>query len=185
MKKELLISLLLATASLTASLECAAQWQDISNDVPAAPPEELRAQAAAAAAPGAIPAAQPAADAPRPAAKPAPVPVQTYTPTPVGAVQSDVLPAPVSAPPDEGKSLTPVIATPKIERAAKMNSIVLHPSTLRTRPMASSTGDRIDAETAVRMESTITNSDGTWWFVTATGIGGGWMLEKELGDPRP
>jgi hypothetical protein len=34
------------------------------------------------------------------------------------------------------------------------------------------------------MESSVINGEGTWWFVTATGIGGGWLLESELGDPQ-
>lgn len=70
------------------------------------------------------------------------------------------------------------------QRVSKATSIVLHPAVLRTRPTSASTGDSIDAETRVRLESSVVNADGTWWFVTATGVGGGWMLESELGDPQ-
>jgi hypothetical protein len=163
MKKELLFPLLLATASLTASFNCAADWQDTSNLPPEPPPEELlkAAAAAAAAAPGAMPVPTPA-----PAATP---------------VQIEVLPAPVPVPIEEIKSVTPVVSTWHTPRAT---SIVLHDATLRTRPTVAGTGDPIAAETRVRMESNISNADGNWWYVTATGIGGGWLLETELGDPQ-
>lgn len=171
MKKELLFSLSLAAASLTASFNgAAADWQDTSNLTPEPPPEELTAAAAAAAAPGAAPAAQ----APAPSAAPAvaaPVPAQV-----------DVLPAPVSAPPEEINA--PVAASAPAPRVSKASAFVLRPATLRSRPTSAGTGDPIAAETRVRLESSVRNADGTWWFVTATGIGGGWLLESELGDPQ-
>ncbi len=177
MKKELLFPLTFAAATLVASVSYAAEWQDASNLPPEPPPEELRAAAAAAAAPGAIPAAQAATPAPSAVA---PTPAAPAQPAPAPA-RVDVQPAPVSAPPDEIKTVTPVVST---WHTSKATSIVLHNATLRTRPTGNGKGDPIAAETRVRMESSVINAEGTWWFVTATGIGGGWMLEKELGDPQ-
>lgn len=176
MKKELLLSLSIAAASLMASFNCAADWQDTTNIAPEPPPEELvkAAAAAAAAAPGAIPEAQPVAAAPASA----PLPAPAAAPTPA---QVDVLPAPVFAPADEIKSVTPVVSTWHTPRAT---AIVLHAAALRSRPTGAGTGDVIAAETRVRMESSVTNAEGAWWFVTATGVGGGWLLESELGDPQ-
>lgn len=171
MKKELLLSLTFAT-----SFNCFADWQDTANIPPEAPPEELAARAAAAA-PGAAPSADNAVATPTSITAPPPA---TPAPAPAPA-QEEVQPAPVAAPVDDIKSLTPDTPAP---RMPKSTSIVLHPAILRTRPTASSTGDGIEAETRVRMESTVTNADGTWWFVTAAGIGGGWLLETELGDPQ-
>ena len=170
MKKELLFSMSLAAASLAASFNCAADWQDTSNLAPEAPPEELVAAAAAAAAPGAAAVTQ--------ATPPAPAAVSEPAPT---ANPENVPAAPVSAPDEVIKSVTPVVST---WHAPKATSIVLHNAILRSRPTGSGTGDPIAAETRVRMESNVVNAEGNWWFVTATGIGGGWMLESELGDPQ-
>jgi len=170
MKKELLFSLSLAAASLTASFNgAAADWQDTSNLTPEAPPQELTAAAAAAAAPGAAPAAE--AVAPPAATVAAPTPAQV-----------NVLPAPVSAPPEEINA--PAAAPAPAPRVSKASAFVLRPAALRTRPTSTGKGDPIAAETRVRLESSVRNADGTWWFVTATGIGGGWLLESELGDPQ-
>lgn len=175
MKKELLLPLALAASSLLASFNCAADWQDTANVPPEPPPEELAARAAAAA-PGAAPSAENTVATPTSITAPPPPPAPAPSPAEV-----EVQAAPVSAPTDDIRSVTPPAPAPRV---SKSTSIVLHPATLRTRPTSASTGDPIDAETRVRLESTVTNADGTWWFVTATGIGGGWMLETELGDPQ-
>lgn len=175
MKKELLLSLSVA-AALTASSSWAADWQDASDLAPEPPPEELLAAAAAAAAPGAIAVAQATTTAPTPA----PAPKAAVEPAPTPA-QIDVQPAPVSAPPDVIKSVLP---PPPPVRMAKASTYVLHAAILRSRPTTKGSGDPVAADTRVRMESSVTNGEGTWWFVTAPGVGGGWLLEKELGDPQ-
>ena len=89
--------------------------------------------------------------------------------------------APVAPSDDVIKTVTPVVST---WHAPKATAIVLNSATLRSRPTSRGNGDVIPSETRVRMESSVVNGEGTWWFVTATGIGGGWMLESELGDPQ-
>lgn len=173
MKKELLLSLTFA-----ASFNCFADWQDTANVPPEAPPEELAARAAAAA-PGATPAAENTVALPTSITQSVPAPAPAPTPA-----QVEVQQAPVSAPVDDIRTLAPVAPISPVQRMPKSTAIILHPSILRTRPTSTGTGDPIDSETRVRMESSVTNSDGTWWFVTATGIGGGWLLESELGDPQ-
>jgi len=70
-------------------------------------------------------------------------------------------------------------------KQVKPTAIMLRASALRSRPTAAGTGDVIvPAETRVRVESKLSNADGDWWFVTATGLGGGWILQSEAGDPQ-
>lgn len=168
MKKELLLSVLFASVSLVTSFESLAQQAQTGE-----PAEELRAAAAAAAAPGALPLSvgEIAATPPPPEAMSEPL-----------ASEAEVLPAPVSAPPrEEIRSVAPVVST---WNNAKASAVVLHPTQLRSRPVVSGPGETIDAETRVRLESSTSNADGTWWFVTAPGIGGGWLLESEMGSPQ-
>lgn len=166
MKTTMLFPRVLAVAAMSLSFGAMAQ-----DDLPLDPPAELIADMASAAAPGAIP------------AKRAP------TPAPTAAVSASAAPesvavtrAPVSAPPQEEiRSVTPVVST---WNSTKATAVVLRSVALRTRPVATGTGDLIAAETRVRLESSTANSDGTWWFVTAPGIGGGWLLEKDIGSPQ-
>lgn len=163
MKKELLISTVFAAGFLVSSFETAAQ---VSAD-------ELRAAAAAAAAPGAMPVDESVMSQTNMAELPAADPL---------ANEPDVLPAPVDAPPrEEVRSVAPVISTWNTNKAT---AVVLHPVPLRARPVASANGETVDAETRVRLESSTSNADGNWWFVTVPGIGGGWLLESEMGSPQ-
>ncbi|PTU31317.1 hypothetical protein [Stenotrophobium rhamnosiphilum] len=126
-----------------------------------------------------VPVAVPAA---APVVVPTPVAVPVAAPAPVADTQLEVLPAPVSAPPpDEYRSVTPTVS---VWNTSKSTAVVLHPVPLRTRPVVANTGDIIDAETRVRLESSTINADGIWWFVTAPGIGGGWLLESAMGSPQ-
>jgi hypothetical protein len=67
--------------------------------------------------------------------------------------------------------------------ASKNTAVILRPVALRDRPVANATGDVIaSADTSVRLEHGIKNSDGNWWFVTAPGLGGGWVQTSELAN---
>ena len=69
--------------------------------------------------------------------------------------------------------------------AAKHTAIMLRSAALRDRPTTNATGDAVvQAETRVRLEASVKNGDGDWWFVTAAGVGGGWVLESEMGSPQ-
>lgn len=153
MKKELLFSLSL-TAVLAAGSSFAGDWMDTTHLPPEPPPPEL------------VPAAPAAAE----ASAPAPV-----------AATPEVPAAPIRAPDDEIKTVTPVVST---QNTAKATAIVLRAAALRSRPTSGGTGDIVAAESRVRLESHVVNGEGSWWFVTATGVGGGWLLESELGDPQ-
>lgn len=158
--------------------------------VAAAPaPAPMPATEAAAPALAAVePSPAPFAAAPEPAATPAPVAAAAAIPaspppTPVAPapVAAAVPAAPAYAPDDEIKTVTPVAST---QNTAKATAIVLRAAALRSRPTSRGTGDIVAAETRVRLESHVVNGEGSWWFVTATGVGGGWLLESELGDPQ-
>lgn len=74
---------------------------------------------------------------------------------------------------------------PAAQQAPKMTAVMLHAAALRDRPRADSTGEVVaPAETRMRLEKHTQNADGSWWYVTATGLGGGWMLESEMGSPQ-
>jgi hypothetical protein len=51
--------------------------------------------------------------------------------------------------------------------------------------VANSTGDAVaTADKRVRLERSVNNGDGKWWYVTASGLGGGWVMENELGGQQ-
>lgn len=76
-------------------------------------------------------------------------------------------------------------AAPDSSQSAKPTAFVLHAATLRDRPRQGSQGEVVaPADTRVRLEKMTQNVDGTWWFVTANGLGGGWVLESEMGSPH-
>lgn len=43
-------------------------------------------------------------------------------------------------------------------------------------------GQMVPTGTAVRLVSPLKNTQGSWWFVTARGVGGGWLRDVELYD---
>jgi hypothetical protein len=90
--------------------------------------------------------------------------------------------------PDPSETVTsaPSAPTPPAQQAKAIGTaITLRAAGLRSRPTAARTADVIvPAETHVRLEAHLSNADGIWWYVTANGIGGGWQLESEVGDPQ-
>lgn len=65
----------------------------------------------------------------------------------------------------------------------RSTAVILRPVALRDRPTNSGTGDVVaSADTPVRLERGIKNADGNWWFVTAPGLGGGWVQTSDMAN---
>ena len=117
-------------------------------------------------------------------------------PAPAAApAASEPVTAPVSAPvpvtpdapslPVEPVTATPVVKPP-VERivpsAASPSATVREGVELRGAPTPGNRDrEPLQAGTVVHLVSKVRNASGVWWFVTATGVGGGWLLESDLG----
>ncbi|PTU31316.1 hypothetical protein [Stenotrophobium rhamnosiphilum] len=88
-----------------------------------------------------------------------------------------------SVPPQASASVASAAsATPQTSKAT---AVVLRAVALRDRPKLDSTGEVVvPAEKRVRLEKSTQNADGTWWYVTADGLGGGWVVETEVGSAQ-
>lgn len=95
------------------------------------------------------------------------------------AVETGPAPQAAAAP-----AASPAATSPAASTAAGTFALP-HAVALRDRPKADSVGDVVaPADKQVRLERSVSNADGTWWYVTANGIGGGWVLESEMGRPQ-
>lgn len=75
------------------------------------------------------------------------------------------------------------VAAPSVASTTRSTAILPNAATLRDQPKTSATGAIVaPAKTRVRLENSLKNAEGTWWFVTADGIGGGWVQESETSD---
>lgn len=96
------------------------------------------------------------------------------------AVETGPAPVKASAPAHHRAHVSSAAET---SSAAKNTAVILRPVALRDRPVNNATGDVVaSADTSVRLEQGVKNSDGNWWFVTAPGLGGGWVQTSELGN---
>lgn len=78
---------------------------------------------------------------------------------------------------------TPTATATVVSGTAKNTAVILRPVALRDRPTASATGDVVaNADTSVRLERGVKNSDGNWWYVTAPGLGGGWVQTSDMAN---
>ena len=109
----------------------------------------------------------------------APAAAQTAAPAAAAQVATAPEPAAVAA------SAPVATAAPAAASAPKGTAVTLRSVALRDRPTSTSTGDAVaTADKRVRLERSVNNGDGTWWYVTAAGLGGGWVMESELGGQQ-
>ncbi|MES2488438.1 MAG: hypothetical protein V4607_01515 [Pseudomonadota bacterium] len=75
----------------------------------------------------------------------------------------------------------PAVVAAAAPQVTKATAVVPRAVALRDRPQLSSVGDVVvPADKKVRLSSTVNNSDGNWWYVTADGLGGGWVPESDM-----
>lgn len=94
----------------------------------------------------------------------------------------DAGPAPEAA---AAPAANPPAAAASVSKSAAGSLVIPHAVTLRDRPKADAVGEIVaPADMQVRLERSVSNADGTWWFVTAKGLGGGWVMESEMNRPQ-
>lgn len=176
---------LILTLAMMAATAATASWADdipkpermTWEDQPAAaepPPAELLPPPAPAHVAAATTPAADAAPMPTPVAPDAP-PLAT-TPPPAARASAAATPSASSVPP-AARAAAASDVVPKAPYAA-----VRVDTGLRDRPVSTAGGDLlIAAGTLVHLSGSAVNAEGTWWFVTAAGIGGGWLPESDLG----
>ncbi len=78
-----------------------------------------------------------------------------------------------------------VASAPAAAATPGTSAVIQRAVTLRDRPQANSMGSVVaSADKRVRLERGIKNADGSWWYVSANGLGGGWVLESEISGPQ-
>ena len=93
---------------------------------------------------------------------------------PAAPAQPILIPKPTAP-----KPLAPATPQPVSGPTAK----TLRGAQLRSRPTTNAQDSQaLAAGSTVRLVTPIKNAEGEWWFITATGIGGGWVLVSELTD---
>ncbi|TXH05589.1 MAG: hypothetical protein E6R07_01915 [Nevskiaceae bacterium] len=123
------------------------------------------------------------------AAAPAPAADAVPMPTPVAPDAPPLVTTPPPAPSVAAPATPSAAAVQPAVRAAVSDAVPKAPyaavrvdTGLRDRPVTTAAGDLlIAAGTLVHLSGKAVNAEGTWWFVTATGIGGGWLPESDLG----
>lgn len=94
-----------------------------------------------------------------------------------------------------GSAPVPTPSAPRAAAAAKPAAAAVEELTgprarsvsgalLRSSPVMSGIGEvqPLPDGTPVRLVSPLKNTQGQWWFVTARGVGGGWVRDVELTD---
>lgn len=80
---------------------------------------------------------------------------------------------------------SPAAAATSATASPTASFVITHAVTLRDRPKADSVGAVVaPADKPVRLEQSVSNADGNWWYVTASGLGGGWVMESEMSRPQ-
>ncbi len=102
------------------------------------------------------------------------------------AAETAAAPAQSAAPAVPAPAASPVAAaTPVASKSVAAPFVIPRAVTLRDRPKTDSAGSIVaPSKKQVRLEHSISNSEGNWWYVTASGLGGGWVQESEMGSPQ-
>lgn len=100
-------------------------------------------------------------------------------------VAAEPAPAPQASAAPVAPVATPSAAPTAASKSAAGSMVIPHAVTLRDRPKIDSVGEVVaPADKQVRLEQSVSNADGNWWYVTASGLGGGWVLESEMSRPQ-